>query len=284
LRIAVRQQQSSLNCHFLISLRNTQLQQALWRMACGLRGCQALNVKGEIMKYLAVLVNCIVLLGTGVRADDWKFETGFDYFTEYIFRGVDVSKNQPLYEPHLIAGYKGVTFTYIGYYSYYKQPDHPWYVENDLSLDYSKTLGKFTATAGALWYVYDAKSGADTWDLYGVLAYDFPLLNPKLTINWDVDKFRTGYGTASISHPFNLTKSFTITPSAALGIDFGYNSRAAQSNADFNDLLLGLTANLQLNKHLSVHAGVQFSVALNSLRDIGQGNETIGNIGLALAF
>jgi len=51
------------------------------------------------MKRLAVLLSCAVLLSTGVRADDWKFETGFDYLTEYIFRGVDVSKNQPLYEP-----------------------------------------------------------------------------------------------------------------------------------------------------------------------------------------
>lgn len=259
------------------------------------------------MKRLAVLMSCVGLLGTVVRAEnqatqaaaappppakEWKVDAGFDYFTEYIFRGVDISKNQPLLAPHLIAGYKGVTFTYVGYYSNYKQPDHPWYVENDLSLDYTKTFGKFTVTAGALWYVYDNKSGLDTWDLYGVLAYDFPLLNPKLTINWDVDTFRTGYGTASISHPFDLTKTFglkepmslTVTPSAALGIDFGYNSNATKSNVDFNDVLLGLSANLQINKYLSVHAGVQFSVALNSLSNISQGNEVIGNVGVTLAF
>lgn len=224
---------------------------------------------------------------------DWKVEVGADYCSEYIFRGVDVSHNNPLAQDHLLVGYKGFTATYYGYYSPVDVPGLGWYTEHDYTLDYTITLKKFTITAGALYYQYpNGRSGVDTWDLYTVAAYDFPLLNPKATLNWDVDEFGTGYGTVGISHVFDLTKTvglkdpmtLSITPSAALGIDFGYNSKKTQSNIDWNDVLLGVSVNLGITKNVSVHAGVQCSIALNSLSNINQGDEVIGNVGVAVAF
>jgi hypothetical protein len=224
---------------------------------------------------------------------DWKAEVGLDYFSEYVFRGVDVSRHQPVIVPHALAGWKGLTATFVGYYSDYDAPGNDWYTEHDYSLDYTHTFGKLNLTAGGLYYSYPrGRSGVDTWDLYGVAAYDFPLLNPKMTINWDVDKFHTGYGTASISHPFDLTKTvglkdpmtLTITPSAALGIDFGYNSQQTKANVNWNDVLLGLSAGWQITKNIQLHTGVQFSIALDSLHEINQHNEVIGNAGITLTF
>ena len=148
-------------------------------------------------------------------------------------------------------------------------------------------------TGGAYGYTYaSSKDGQNTVELYGALAWNWALLNPKLLINWDVDQFHGGYGQACISHAFDLTKAvglkdplaLTITPSAALGIDFGYNSVATKSNVNWNDVLLGLSANLQINKYLAAHAGVQFSIAMNSLNDIRQHNEAIANFGFNVVF
>jgi len=259
------------------------------------------------MKKSALVCSVLLFAAGGVRADEpkapvvetppaakeWKIEGGADYFSEYVFRGVEVSDDEALFMPHVLAAWKGFTATFYGYYSDWGLTGSRWYTEHDYTLDYTHKIGKFAITAGALYYQYpNGDSGIDTWDLYTVVTYDFPLLNPKVTLNWDIDEFHTGYGTAGISHAFDLTKtlglkgpmSLSVTPSGAIGIDFGYNSRASESNIAFNDVLLGLSTTLAVNETISIHAGVQLSIALDALNDRAQGNELIGNVGVAFTF
>ena len=228
-------------------------------------------------------------------AKSWSVDVGADYFSEYIFRGVDLLNHNPVAEPHVYLKWNGFGVYYTGYYGDPSAPGHTFYEEQDFSGDYTVNFLKdqLSLTGGAYGYTYtDHRDGQDTVELYGVLAWNWALLNPKLCINWDVDQFHGGYGQACISHVFDVSKplglkdplALTITPSAALGIDFGYNSRATQSDVNWNDVLLGLTANLQINKYLAVHAGVQFSIALNSLTDINQHNAAIANVGFNVVF
>jgi len=251
---------------------------------------------------MIVALSCVLLSAIGARAEeaaapskDWKVEAGGDYFTEYIFRGYDVSKNQPLFMPHALLGWKWFTATWYGYYSPWDQPDNKWYYENDFTLDATVKLGKFTLTGGALYYYYpDGKEdGLNTTELYGIVAYDFPLLNPKLSWYQDVDEFHTSYITLSINHPFDVSKplglsegTLTITPSAALNIEMnGWSKYETDSNTDFNDALLGVSANWAINKYLSVHAGVQLAVPMGQLRNsTSQDEEIIGNVGVTLVF
>ena len=226
---------------------------------------------------------------------NWSVDVGADYFSEYIFRGVDLLHNNPVAEPHVFLKWNGFGVYYTGYYGDSGVPGNHFYGEQDFSGDYTVSFLKdqLSLTGGAYGYTYgDSQDGKSTVELYGVLAWNWALLNPKLLINWDVDQFHGGYGQACISHGFDLTKAvglkdplaLTITPSAALGIDFGYNSLATQANVNFNDTLFGLTAALQINKYLAVHTGVQFSVAMNSLNDRLQHNEAIANVGLNIVF
>ena len=228
-------------------------------------------------------------------AKSWSVDAGADYFSEYIFRGVDLLHNNPVAEPHVYFKWNGFGVYYTGYYGDSGVPGNHFYEEQDFSGDYTLNFLKdqLSLTGGAYGYTYaDSKDGKNTVELYGVLAWNWALLNPKILINWDVDQFHGGYGQACISHVFDVSKplglkdplALTITPSAALGIDFGYNSLATQSNVNWNDALFGLTAALQSNKYLAVHAGVQFSVALNSLNDIQQHNEAIANVGFNIVF
>ena len=74
-------------------------------------------------------------------------------------------------------------------------------------------------TGGAYGYTYaDHKDGQDTVELYGVLAWNWSLLNPKLLINWDVDSFHGGYGQVAISHAFDLSKSLGLKDPLAVSI------------------------------------------------------------------
>ncbi len=256
------------------------------------------------MKKLVITLCAVFVTAALVRAEEaapavqepapskeWSINVGATYYTEYVFRGLELSADEPVYVPHLIAAWKGITASYYGYFS--DVPGLDWYTEHNYSLDYTYAFGKLSVTAGALYYHYPkGESGSDTWDLYTVLAYDFPLLNPKVTLNWDIDEFNGGYATFGVSHNFDIGQylkleepmALTVTPSAALGVDFGYNSRASQSNVSWNDILLGVAANFAVNETVSIRAGVQLSVALDSLNDIGQGNELIGNVGVNFAF
>ena len=228
-------------------------------------------------------------------AKSWTIDAGADYFSEYIFRGVDFLHNNPVAEPHVYFKWNGFGVYYTGYYGDSGVPGNHLYDEHDFSGDYTLTFFKdqLSLTGGAYGYTYtDPKDGKNTVELYGVLAWNWALLNPKVAMNWDVDQFHGGYGQASISHVFDVTKplglsdplALTITPSAALGIDFGYNSLVTQSDVNLNDALFGLSASLQINKYLAVHTGVQFSVALNSLNDRLQHNEAIANVGFNFVF
>jgi hypothetical protein len=229
-------------------------------------------------------------------AKDWSVTLGGDYYSEYIFRGVDLLKNNPVFVPSVVAKYKNVTAYYYGYYGYGKDavPGNKWYEETDLGADWTQTVldGKLALTAGGLYYVYlDGVSGKDTWELYGKATWS-NYLNPYIGINWDIDEFHGGYAVAGISHTYDLTKSLklpdgmalSIVPSAQLGIDFGYNSRRTQSNVNWNDVLLGVNVPFNITSQFCVHAALQVSIALDSLNDIGQHNELIGNVGASYSF
>jgi len=226
-------------------------------------------------------------------AKSWSVDSGADYFSQYVFRGFAVLGNNPVAEPHVFLKWNNFGVYYTGYYGDPGVAGHHFYEEQDFSGDYTLNFCKdqLSLTAGAYGYTYtDHNDGIPTVELYGALAWNWAVLNPKLLINWDVDQHHAGYGQVCISHTFDVSKplglkdpfALTIVPSAALGIDFGYND--TKTSANWDDTLLGLVANLQINKYLAVHAGVQFSIAMDSLHVIHQRNDTIANVGFNVVF
>ncbi|MEI6083094.1 MAG: TorF family putative porin [Verrucomicrobiota bacterium] len=226
-------------------------------------------------------------------AKEWSVAVGADYFSEYIFRGVDLLGNDPVFVPSVVGKWKGLTAYYYGYYGDSDSPNNTWYQEADIGADWTQTVldGKLALTAGALYYLYpDGNSGADTWEIYGKVTY-VSYFNPYIALNWDIDEFNAGYGVVGVTHTYDISKyvkledgKLTITGMAQLGIDFGYNSRATQSNVNWNDILFGPSITFAITPALNVHAGWQTSIALNSLNDIGQHNNSFANIGVGYAF
>jgi hypothetical protein len=274
----------------------------------------------ELKKYLVASVAAAVAMSCAIaRADDgaavkhlekpgtiqqpaasepapekeWTVSADFTVYSEYIFRGVDLSGNDIMLSPSATFAYKGFSAYYWGAYNDSDSGD-TWYEEADLGADYTFSMldGKLSLTGGALYYWYpDGNSGRDTWELYAKAAYD-TILNPSVSLYYDIDEFHGGYLTFGIGHSFDIGSkiglkegmSLSIDPSAALSIDLGYNSRASSSNVQFNDLLLGVAVPFQITKNFCIHAGLQVSIAMDSLNDIGQGNELIGSFGAKLTY
>jgi hypothetical protein len=227
---------------------------------------------------------------------DWSVTISQDYYSLYVFRGVSVLKDNPIWVPSVVATYKNLTAYYYGYFGSGTDvvSKNKWYEEDDFAADLHQGLfnDRVTVTAGVYGYLYpDGLSGKDTYEVYGKIAYA-NYFNPYVALTWDVHAIHGGYGIAGISHAYDVTKyvglkdgqSLTITPSASLGIDFGYNSKQTVSNVNWNDVLLGIAMTYNVTSALNVHVGYQGSIALNSVRQAGTGNESIVNAGLTYAF
>jgi len=224
---------------------------------------------------------------------DWSVTLGQDYYSEYIFRGVDLLRNNAIWVPSVVGKYKNLTAYYYGYYGSGLGKNQR-YEEADFGADVTLTAfdGKLALVGGALGYVYpDGTSGKDTYEFYGKASWS-NYLNPYIGLNWDVHAFHGGYGAAGVSHAYDLTGFFklkdgqtlSIIPSAALGIDFGYNWRGTKDNVTWNDVLLGVNLPYYITPALCVHVQYQCSIALNSVHAIGGSNESIVNAGISYSF
>ena len=225
---------------------------------------------------------------------DWEFTAGFDLWSEYIFRGVRIPDNSPMYNPSASFGYKGFSVWYWGAFGDSDGPDNT-YEENDYGADYTFTLmdDKLSLTAGGLMYHYpDGNSGADTFEVYGIAALDV-LLQPSAALYWDIDEFHGGFLTLGIGHSFDLGEmvdmqepmAWSLDPSAKVSVDFGYNDRGTQSNVALNDLTLGLGSTLQITEIVEVHAGINYQISLDALNNIAHSsNRLFGNVGFSVTF
>jgi hypothetical protein len=235
---------------------------------------------GLVALVLGLVVSTAVAAEEGERA--WGLDVGYDYSSIYLFRGVDLLDGEPVHVPRAVFTYGGLTAAYYGYIGKDGEGG-PDYEEHDFSLDYTFSIGdKLALTAGAVTYVYpDQESGVDTYELYAIAALDVPL-SPKVSFFWDNDEFDSGYGAVSFGHSFELTSRLGLGISAGVGFDFGYND--LDSEGDTNDLLLGVDLPWQVTDRFAVHALYQRSVALSSLDQIGQEDESVLTVGGAFSF
>ena len=229
-------------------------------------------------------------------AKDWSVTIGQDYYSQYVFRGVTILDHNPIWVPSVVATYKNLTAYYYGYYGRGSDtvPNNTTYEEADFAADYHQGLldDKLTVTAGMYGYIYpDGDSGSDTYEFYGKVAMA-NYFNPYVVLNWDVHAFHGGYGAVGVSHTYDLTEklglkdghTLTITGMAQLGIDFGYNWRGSKDNVTWNDVSWGPTVTYGVTSALSLHASLQTSIALNSVHELGVGNQYTFNLGATYAF
>lgn len=227
----------------------------------------------KITLRIVVLAACVFALGAGAVVaqeaveKDWSLDAGIDYSSIYLFRGSDLLSDEGVLWPWAKWSWKGFSVAYYGYNG--DLPGSRKYNENDLSLDYTFSLGdKVSVTAGAITYQYNKDAEEflvflDTSEVYGIVSID-TFLTPTLSYYHDIDVVDGGYASLGISHSFPLGDKASIDLAGSVGFDFGYNNKAV-SDGTLNDVLLGVNVPWSITDHFSVHAQVQQSIALDSL-------------------
>jgi hypothetical protein len=225
----------------------------------------------------------------------WSFEAGVDRSSLYLFRGVDLLDGESVIVPHATWTVGGLAVSYYGYFG--DLPGDSRYGENDLTLDYTFSLGdKASLTLGGLTYQFNGDAERDlvfldTYEVYGILSFDVPL-SPTLTYYRDVDEVDGGYGSFGISHSLALGSRASLDLSGSVGFDFHYNNKEV-GNGTPNDVLVSVDLPIQVGDRFSIHAGVQRSIALEALDEIvkadpeaegAYGDQTVVTVGAALSF
>jgi hypothetical protein len=133
--------------------------------------------------------------------------------------------------------------------------------ETDLTLSYSMPIGPVNATAGFIHYDFD---GSDTQEVYLTCALS-TLLNPSLSLYYDIDEGDGGFAVLALSHAFPVGP-VSLTAGASLGFNLGNKAMGLNEDGDdFTGLYYGevsLATSIPLFKNVTLDPRIAYSTAL----------------------
>jgi hypothetical protein len=200
------------------------------------------------MKHLTVvlLISIAILLGLsgGLMAEDQQAVppaatqaapagvTGtatMGVYSQYIFRGYELSKHSVVIQPGLTASYAGFSAGFWGNIDSSQHstqnfgPDdgHKSFNETDLTLSYTKAFGKLSLTGGYVYY--GTKYADETEEVFGTVGYDM-IGKPTLSIYRDINKYPGTYINLSLAHSIKLGGDVTLDLGASAGYTVGSGS------------------------------------------------------------
>jgi hypothetical protein len=133
--------------------------------------------------------------------------------------------------------------------------------ETDMTLSYTMPVGPVSVTGGMIYYDFD---GGDTTELYLTCAME-TLLNPSLSLYYDIDDGDGGFAVLAVSHSFPVGP-VALTAGASLGFNLGDAAMGLDEDGeDFTGLYYGevsLATSIPLSKHVSTDLRIAYSTAL----------------------
>jgi len=120
-------------------------------------------------------------------------------------------------------------------------------------------------------------------ELFFVLGTNaIPYVTPSAAFIWDLNNTPGAFLELRLDGDIPVYKDIvSIQPYTLLGLNFGYNTR---SYYGWNNWQFGVEVTWQVARHLAVFGGVNYSVAMTALRDIGQENVVWANAGVRLSY
>lgn len=108
-----------------------------------------------------------------------------------------------------------------------------------------------------------------------------PYVTPSMAVITNLNNTPGTFMEFRLDGDIPVIRSISLQPYALLGLNFGYNTKAYYG---WNHFQLGVQANWQINRVVSAFAGVNYSVAMEAMREIDQGNVVWANVGVTFAY
>jgi len=198
-------------------------------------------------------------------------------FSQYIWRGYELSKDSIVIQPSVTVGYKDVSFNLWGNLDtdvYTDTRDEAQFNETDMTLSYAESFGMVNLGVGYIYYALDAID--DSQEIYVSVGLD-TLLSPSLTVYREISHLPSWYISLGISHSFKLPKEMTLDLAGSVGyyysdddsfvkVDDNLNATTDKYNAFHNGLIsVGLT--MPVGKYFSVVPMIAYSFPLTNDAD-----------------
>jgi uncharacterized protein (TIGR02001 family) len=284
--------------------------------------------KSKFMRYsLPVLLAGLILIwGLPGRAaaeeaaeqekpDRPEVSASVDMLSQYVWRGLALSRGSVVFQPSMTIGYKGFSANIWGNFD--TDERNPFgatnpnrkaakWNETDFTASYSKeVLKNLTLTGGLVYYALDSNNSAyDSFEVFGGVAYAFPWFEvgfqafrevanlPGWYLNWYVSK--------SITLPVNLKfladkPSLDLLASWSAELSGSKTAFPTKSGGYYESLHAGLVSaglNIPVHKHVTITPKVMYWYALGgqstyTIRTLSwdsQHNHILGGVSVSTSF
>ena len=254
-------------------------------------------MKGLRLFVLSVLLTCCVSVGT-LYAEEIKTSgsASVDVMSNYVWRGQKLS-NSWVVQPSVAITYGVFGANLWANYDSDSKIDegdgHGEFNETDLTLSYTRSMGKWTFGAG---YIYYALNDAnDTQEVYLSASYD-TLLKPTLTAYYDFDEGNGAFIVASIGHSMEIVKGINLN----LGASASYNinnkvmgfDKGGDDFSNFYNAELSSSLSIPVWKAITVTPKIAYSFplsddakdAIKNISDDGDKDIFYGGVNVTLSF
>jgi hypothetical protein len=205
---------------------------------------------------------------------------GTDVFTQYVFRGIALSRGSAVLQPSFTGSYKG--FTFNAWFNFDTEEKNPFSLkrvnshqarwnETDLTFSYSREVIKnLTLTAGYIYYLLDsANSPFDQQEVYAGFGYKLPWLEVGFAAYREVGHFPGTYLQWYVSRSLNLFWGTSLDLWASWGAELSNDKAAFPIPGKPNDYYQSLNAghlmatfNIPLGRYVKVSPKIMYWYAL----------------------
>jgi uncharacterized protein (TIGR02001 family) len=210
----------------------------------------------KIILPLALILTASVF-GTAMAEDKPEADLTVGLYSQYIWRGFELSKDSVVIQPSMTVSYKGFGFNLWGNLDTdaYATNDNN-FTETDMTLSYDGSMNKIGYGVGYIYYEVDG--GNDSQEVYVKASYD-TLLNPTLTFYKEITGIGGWYANLGISHSVKLNEELNLD----LGASIGYLDNEDTYN-ELHDGSISASISIPVGEYISVTPELHYTFALSS--------------------
>jgi hypothetical protein len=243
-----------------------------------------------------------------------QWNAGVDFLSQYLWRGIALSRRSGVIEPSFTGSYKGISFN--AWFNFDTGEQNPYgrdirrgftWNETDLTFSYTREIfPNLSLTGGLIWYLLDSNNSSDnSVEIYGTADYKLPWFNFGVSAYREVSHFPGTFLQWYIHRAIDipLLEGMNLDLLASWSAEFSndkaaypvFDSAGNPKNAFYQSLhagYLGVTLNIPLGKYVVVAPKVQYwyglggqsTATLNALSWDAQHNHILGGLNLAVNF
>lgn len=258
------------------------------------------TIARKLLIGIAATSTCLTMFSGLAAAEEEKPTANLTIgaYSQYIWRGFEMSKDSVVFEPSMTVAYKGFSANIWGNLDTdpYSDESHNWN-ETDLTLTYGWDFDPVALSVGYIYYSLDAVD--DTQEFFVSAALN-TLLRPTLTIYRDIDSYQGWYLTLGISHSFPIKDDITLD----LGAQASYLAADEESTyadpgdpndaySNFHDGTLSLGLTIPINKYFTVNPKLSYIFPLSgdaedlleaTSKNGSDSDYIVGGIAVSMAF